>query len=176
MLGVEAVALPESGRHIRGRRGFAVRSTRAARRRATVGQQCLCRLKRERTTVAGASDLCLHRILPTHSFVGHSPTCQEYAKWNRLDYTSSLISGGYMDKVGAFEAKTHLPELLRRVEGGESITITKHGKPVAMLIPPTKLAGDVKAAIKAMREFRDRHGPKLGDISIRELIEEGRRY
>jgi prevent-host-death family protein len=37
--------------------------------------------------------------------------------------------------VGAFEAKTHLSELLARVENGEQITITKHGRPVARLMP-----------------------------------------
>jgi prevent-host-death family protein len=37
--------------------------------------------------------------------------------------------------VGAFEAKTHLSELLAKVEEGEEITITKHGRPVARLIP-----------------------------------------
>ena len=37
--------------------------------------------------------------------------------------------------VGAFEAKTHLSELLQRVEHGEHITITKHGRGVARLIP-----------------------------------------
>lgn len=37
--------------------------------------------------------------------------------------------------VGAFEAKTHLSELLVRVEGGEEVTITKHGRPVARLVP-----------------------------------------
>ena len=37
--------------------------------------------------------------------------------------------------VGAFEAKTYLAALLGRVEGGESITITKHGRPVARLVP-----------------------------------------
>jgi prevent-host-death family protein len=37
--------------------------------------------------------------------------------------------------VGAFEAKTHLSELLARVEEGEQITITKHGRPVARLTP-----------------------------------------
>lgn len=37
--------------------------------------------------------------------------------------------------VGAFEAKTHLSELLARVEGGEEVTITKHGRPVARLVP-----------------------------------------
>jgi prevent-host-death family protein len=37
--------------------------------------------------------------------------------------------------VGAFEAKTHLSELLARVEGGEEVMITKHGRPVARLVP-----------------------------------------
>ena len=37
--------------------------------------------------------------------------------------------------VGAFEAKTYLAALLGRVEAGESITITKHGRPVARLVP-----------------------------------------
>jgi len=37
--------------------------------------------------------------------------------------------------VGAFEAKTHLSELLARVETGEQVTITKHGRPVARLVP-----------------------------------------
>lgn len=37
--------------------------------------------------------------------------------------------------VGAFAAKTHLAELLARVEAGQSITITKHGRPVARLVP-----------------------------------------
>ncbi|MGI9025024.1 MAG: type II toxin-antitoxin system Phd/YefM family antitoxin, partial [Burkholderiaceae bacterium] len=40
-----------------------------------------------------------------------------------------------METVGAFEAKTHLSELLQRVEAGSTITITRHGKPVARLVP-----------------------------------------
>jgi prevent-host-death family protein len=40
-----------------------------------------------------------------------------------------------MDTVGAFEAKTHLSALLERVEKGESFTITRHGTPVARLVP-----------------------------------------
>jgi len=39
--------------------------------------------------------------------------------------------------AGAFEAKTHLSALLARVEAGETITITKHGRPVARLVPPS---------------------------------------
>lgn len=37
--------------------------------------------------------------------------------------------------IGAFEAKTHLSELLARVEAGEQVTISKHGRPVARLVP-----------------------------------------
>jgi len=40
-----------------------------------------------------------------------------------------------MQEVGAFEAKNKLAALLDRVEGGEEIVITRHGKPVARLIP-----------------------------------------
>lgn len=43
--------------------------------------------------------------------------------------------------VGAFEAKTHLSELLQRVEAGEQVTITKHGRPVARLVPVQERAG-----------------------------------
>ncbi|MBK7612191.1 MAG: type II toxin-antitoxin system prevent-host-death family antitoxin [Actinomycetales bacterium] len=37
--------------------------------------------------------------------------------------------------VGAYEAKTHLPALLAQVERGETVTITRHGRPIARLIP-----------------------------------------
>jgi len=38
-------------------------------------------------------------------------------------------------EIGAYYARTKLPELLRRVAAGESFTITKHGKPVADMVP-----------------------------------------
>lgn len=38
-------------------------------------------------------------------------------------------------EIGAYDAKTKLPEILRRVESGEAFTITNRGKPVADLIP-----------------------------------------
>ena len=41
-----------------------------------------------------------------------------------------------MDTVGAFAAKTHLASLLDRTERGESFVITRHGRPVAHLVPP----------------------------------------
>ena len=81
-----------------------------------------------------------------------------------------------METVGSFEAKTHLPQLLERAAKGEEFTITKHGKPVARLVPPrpAKAAPDVRAAVEAMKKFRK--GRSLGGLSIREMIEEGRRF
>jgi prevent-host-death family protein len=79
-----------------------------------------------------------------------------------------------MQTVGSYEAKTHLPALLDRVAHGEQITITRHGVPVAVLVPPGgRQKGDVKVAIQNMIEFRK--GQRLDGLSIRELIEEGRR-
>jgi prevent-host-death family protein len=79
-----------------------------------------------------------------------------------------------LDVVGSYEAKTHLPALLERVSKGEQITITRHGVPVAMLVPmPGHRREDAQRAIDALREFRT--GQTLGEVSVRELIEEGRR-
>ncbi len=77
--------------------------------------------------------------------------------------------------VGSFEAKTHLPQLLERVAKGENIVITKRGKPVAMLVPPPPEGKrDVKQIIQSMKALR--RGNILGeDLTIRDLIEEGRR-
>jgi len=78
--------------------------------------------------------------------------------------------------VGSFEAKTHLPQLLERVSRGEKILITRHGKPAAMLVPAladdtTNVQG-VIAQIKALRR-----GNRLGKgLSVRDLIDEGRRF
>src|SRR3954469_10565158 len=77
-----------------------------------------------------------------------------------------------MEFVGAYEAKTHLPQLLDRVEGGETITITRHGKPVARLVPASgdAVKADVKQVIEDMKRFQQEQGPTLGpDLSIRDL-------
>jgi prevent-host-death family protein len=75
--------------------------------------------------------------------------------------------------VGAYEAKTKLPELLKRVELGEHITIARHGKPVAVLIPVGEYPRrDPAAAAAALRDFAKAHS--RGDLDIRAAIEEGR--
>jgi prevent-host-death family protein len=80
-----------------------------------------------------------------------------------------------MKTVGAFEAKTHLNELLRRASEGETIQITRRGVPMARLIPPDNdEKRDVRCLAAAIRTLRK--GARLGKITIRELIDEGRRY
>ena len=78
-----------------------------------------------------------------------------------------------MQTVGSYEAKTHLPALLDLVAKGEEITITRHGVPVAILVPASKpQRADIQKTIQAILESRK--GRRLGGLSIRELIEEGR--
>ena len=80
-----------------------------------------------------------------------------------------------MSEVGAFEAKTHLPKLLEQVQKGKSFVITKHGRPVAELIPFRKRDPDkIRAAVDSLEAFQKNHS--LGGLSIREMIDEGRKY
>ena len=79
-----------------------------------------------------------------------------------------------MRVIGSYEAKTHLPRLLDDVARGERITITKHGVPVAILVPPgSQGTTDVDAMMARFKELR--RGNRLGGLSIRDLINEGRR-
>ncbi len=79
-----------------------------------------------------------------------------------------------METIGAYEAKTHLPQLLKRVARGESITITKHGVPVATLQAPAATARrPAREVIADLQKFRQKN--RLDGISIREMLDEGRR-
>ena len=81
--------------------------------------------------------------------------------------------------VGAFEAKTKFSELLERVSQGAEITITKHEKPVARLVPFEKPSHvELATLFKQMEDFRAQHplNPKgLEKVSYRELIDGGRK-
>jgi prevent-host-death family protein len=80
-----------------------------------------------------------------------------------------------MKSVSALDAKTHLNELLQRASKGETIRITRRGVPVAKLIPPDDgEKEDARSLVEAIRQLRK--GATLGKITIRELIDEGRRY
>ena len=77
--------------------------------------------------------------------------------------------------IGAYEAKTHFSSLLEKVAAGEEITITKHGNPVAKLVPVKRelTPAERQAIIDNWKEKSK--GLSLGGLSIRALIEEGRR-
>ncbi len=81
-----------------------------------------------------------------------------------------------METIGSFEAKTHLASLLDRVAKGERITITRHGVPAAMLIP----VGDAERKlthmeiVEGLRALRKRVKP--GKMSVREMVNQGRRF
>jgi len=80
-----------------------------------------------------------------------------------------------MNTVGLFDAKTHLSALVERVAQGEEITITKHGMPVAVLVPAVgRRRKDPKKVADRIRALRK--GARLEGVTIRQLIEEGRRY
>ncbi len=77
--------------------------------------------------------------------------------------------------VGAYEAKTHLSELLEKVEAGEEIIITKHGVPVARLVPMKKEASAEQRAAAVTRIQKLGSGLSLAGLKIKDLINEGRR-
>ena len=89
-----------------------------------------------------------------------------------------------MSEIGAYEAKTHLPKLLARVEKGESFVITRHGRAVAELTPMGKQdQKGIRRAIADLRSLRDElagRGVHMRDLlgkgeTVRELAHKGHR-
>jgi len=79
---------------------------------------------------------------------------------------------GETKHVGAFDAKTHLSELLREAERGNSVVIRRRGRAVARLVPAAEEAAAPSALAEAFRAVRKRIG---GKFDVRLLIDEGRR-
>ena len=78
-----------------------------------------------------------------------------------------------MESVGIYEARTRLSELIDKVSEGKEVTITRHGVPVARIVPvdgEKKIA--IRDAIAAMEEFG--RGKSLRGLSLKKMIEEGR--
>jgi prevent-host-death family protein len=84
--------------------------------------------------------------------------------------------------IGAYDAKTHLPKLLERVQQGERFVITKHGRPVAELVPvAARDSARIRDAIADLRKGRQAladRGLRLADVlrpgeTLRELAQSG---
>jgi prevent-host-death family protein len=79
-------------------------------------------------------------------------------------------------QIGTFEVKTHLSQILDKVEKGEDFIITRRGKPVAKIIPlEEKPKMTFREAVEAMREMRKLYRGEPGSFDIKAAIEEGRR-
>jgi prevent-host-death family protein len=79
-----------------------------------------------------------------------------------------------MREIGSYELKTHLAEILDAVEQGESIVVTRHGRPVARILPDTEAERErASQAVEALIRFPRTPLPK--GVTLRTLIEEGRR-
>ena len=77
-------------------------------------------------------------------------------------------------EIGAYEAKTKLPELLRQVKAGKQFSITNRGEAIADLVPAESVKPrDKSAAVEKFKAFM-RKNPMRGAVNIKELIGEGR--
>lgn len=78
-----------------------------------------------------------------------------------------------MTEIGSYEAKTHLSELLARVSKGEQVVITKHGVPIAYLLPAGRRKRSTSEVIGEIRQLRK--GIRSRGHCLKNLMEEGRR-
>lgn len=79
-----------------------------------------------------------------------------------------------MREIGAYEAKTHLSNLLERVEQGERFVITRHGRAVAELVPAGgRDPARIQKAIEELKAFQKTH--RLGRMPAREMVAKGRK-
>ena len=79
--------------------------------------------------------------------------------------------------VGAFQAKTHFSQLLERVAKGEEITITRHDRPVARLVPAERPSREQVAALFRQMDALRQNLPKSKDTTpLKDLIQHGRRF
>jgi antitoxin (DNA-binding transcriptional repressor) of toxin-antitoxin stability system len=76
--------------------------------------------------------------------------------------------------IGAYEAKTHFPEFLRKVKAGSAFRITNRGEHVADLVPPG--SADRQSGVAAAERMQGfiKNQATIDNIDIKALIEEGR--
>ena len=79
-------------------------------------------------------------------------------------------------EIQASQAKTHLPRLLDDVERGDTLVITRHGRPIARIVPETeRRREEIAAALDEIRQIRRR----TSRVTAAELLsarDEGRRF
>ena len=80
-----------------------------------------------------------------------------------------------MERVGIHEAKSRLSELIERAKTGEEVTITRHGKAVAKLVPVRARSGKAEraAAFEELAAFA--RTVKTKPFNLRKAVEQGRK-
>lgn len=82
----------------------------------------------------------------------------------------------FMRDIQASDAKTHLPQILDEVERGETVRITRHGRPIARIVPEAnRRQAEIDKAVANIKALR-RH---TGKITVEELLSsrhEGHKY
>ena len=78
-----------------------------------------------------------------------------------------------LEEIGSYEAKTKLPEILRRVETGETFTITNRGKPIADVIPSR--SSDKQKIQAAIANIMQARKYTISDELLNELKGSGRK-
>lgn len=80
-------------------------------------------------------------------------------------------------QVGSYELKTHSSEILKLVESGETVTVTRHGKPIAQIIPISNTSLSKKAAIEGLLDLSSaiaKRGEKITQDEFKTWINTGR--
>ncbi len=78
-----------------------------------------------------------------------------------------------LEEIGSYDAKTKLPEILRKVSKGQSFTITNHGKPVADIIPSRSI--NHERTLEAIKGILKIEGKTVSDDVLKRSIEAGRK-
>jgi prevent-host-death family protein len=79
-----------------------------------------------------------------------------------------------MERIGIYDARAKLSELIDRVQSGEEVVLTRHGEPVARLVPEkARRKRSRAAAVARIRALSKKLN--IRDVDVRKLIEEGRR-
>jgi prevent-host-death family protein len=78
-----------------------------------------------------------------------------------------------LEHIGSYDAKTKLSEILRKVQKGQSFTITNHGKPVADIVPSRAINSE--HTLEAIQHILKIKGKHVSNETLKESIEDGRK-
>lgn len=89
----------------------------------------------------------------------------------------SDLEATFGEVIGSYEAKTHLPRILKEVEAGREFTVTRNGKAIAKIVPIEGEKMSRQEAIDQLKKLRKEVNFKLPEgMTYKDMVNEGRRY